>query len=64
MVERAELMWRTSTVSAGAECVAVAFSGDTVLVRHSRHPAGPVLEFTGAEWRAFVAGARDGEFEG
>jgi hypothetical protein len=33
-----------------------------VAVRNSRHPAGPALVFTAAEWDAFVGGARDGDF--
>jgi len=50
--------WRTST-----ECVAVAFVDDCVLVRHSKDPAGPVLAFTLPEWRAFLIGATNGEFD-
>jgi hypothetical protein len=47
----------------GGNCVEVAFlaSGD-VAMRNSRHPDGPALVFTGAEWTAFLGGARDGEF--
>ncbi len=47
----------------GGNCVEVAFlaSGD-VAMRNSRQPDGPALVFTGAEWAAFLGGARDGEF--
>ncbi len=46
----------------GGNCVEVAFLGDgQIAVRNSRHPAGPALIFTGAEWDAFLGGARDGE---
>ena len=31
-------------------------------MRNSRDPDGPALVFTGAEWDAFLGGARDGEF--
>ena len=31
-------------------------------MRNSRHPDGPALIFTTAEWDAFIGGARDGEF--
>ncbi len=49
----------------GGNCVEVAFLGDgQIAVRNSRHPAGPALIFTGAEWDAFLGGARDGEFAG
>jgi hypothetical protein len=44
-------------------CVEVAQLDDgSVAVRNSRQPAGPALVFTAAEWDAFVAGARAGEF--
>jgi hypothetical protein len=44
-------------------CVEVAFlDGGEVAMRNSRHPGGAALVFTAAEWRAFLCGARDGEF--
>ena len=43
--------------------VEVAFVDDLIGLRNSADPAGPVLVFTQAEWDAFVAGARDGEFD-
>jgi hypothetical protein len=47
----------------GGNCVEVAFLADgEVAVRNSRDPDGPALIFTGAEWDAFLGGARDGEF--
>jgi hypothetical protein len=47
----------------GGNCVEVAFlpAGD-VAMRNSRHPDGPALIFTRAEWDAFLGGAGDGEF--
>lgn len=45
------------------ECVEVAFVDDAIAVRNSKDPAGPVLVFTRGEWDAFVAGAKDGEFD-
>jgi hypothetical protein len=32
-------------------------------VRDSKDPQGPVLRFTPDEWRAFLGGARHGEFD-
>jgi hypothetical protein len=32
-------------------------------MRDGSDPDGPVLVFTPAEWEAFVAGVRDGEFD-
>ncbi|MEW2381548.1 DUF397 domain-containing protein [Micromonospora sp. NPDC047707] len=50
--------WRTSTRSNnnGGACVEVADNLPGVIaVRDSKDPAGPVLAFTPASWRAFVA---------
>src|SRR5690242_375741 len=57
--------WHKSTFSSdgSGNCVEVALLGETVLVRNSRHPGGVVLSFTLAEWGAFLAGVRNGEFE-
>jgi hypothetical protein len=44
-------------------CVEIArISDGGVAVRNSRHPDGPALVFTAAEWDAFLSGAQDGEF--
>src|SRR3954452_16654435 len=57
-------VWRKSTVSGNlGNCVEVAMlGGGEVAVRNSRHPAGPALVFTPAEWAAFVGGVRRDEF--
>jgi hypothetical protein len=44
-------------------CVEVAFVDGGVAVRDSKNPAVATLLFTTAEWDAFVAGAKDGEFD-
>jgi hypothetical protein len=59
------LAWRKSSYSTGngGNCVEVAVLPDGGrAVRHSKHPDGTVLWFTPAEWTAFLAGARHGEF--
>ena len=61
--EQSPIAWHRSTASNVGNCVEVARSGGSVLVRHSRQPAGPLLKFTAAEWEAFLAGARGGEFD-
>jgi hypothetical protein len=59
-----EAIWRTSSRSNGqGQCVEVADLGEAIAVRDSKHPAGPVLTFTPAEWAAFIDGAKDGEFD-
>jgi hypothetical protein len=47
----------------GSACVEVARLPDGGrAVRDSKNPGGPVLQFTAAEWSAFIAGAHGGEF--
>ena len=57
--------WIKSSYSGSeANCVEVTASpdGEHVFVRNTRDRSGGVLDFTPAEWDAFLAGARDGEF--
>ena len=66
--ELAGIRWRVSTRSDsnGGQCVeAGPFSDGSgrVAVRHSLHPEGSVIVYTRAEWVAFLAGAKDGEFD-
>ncbi|XVU25829.1 DUF397 domain-containing protein [Actinoplanes sp. CA-054009] len=37
--------------------------GETVGVRDSKDPDGPLLVFTAVSWRDFVSGVTDGEFD-
>lgn len=62
-LSRAE--WRTSSFSgSNGQCVQVAFlDGGDVAVRDSKNAEGPALIFTPGEWKAFVGGVRDGEFD-
>ena len=64
MEDQARVEWRKSSLSTTNGCVEVAFVGDRVAVRDSKQQGGgPVLEFTAAEWAAFLGGVRDGEFD-
>ncbi len=38
-------------------------SDGRISVRDSKDPHGGTLQFTPAEWRAFVGGVRNGEFD-
>lgn len=52
-----------STHSAAGNCVEVRRHPDAgVTLRDSKHPEVE-LEFSAAEWNAFLAGVRDGEFD-
>ena len=58
-----EATWRKSSRSQYNACVEVRFCGDCVPLRNSRDPDGPALVYTSAEVAAFLAGAKDGEFD-
>jgi hypothetical protein len=64
-VRAADTQWIKSSHSfSNGNCVEVAHLSDGHIgVRHSHHSQGPVLRFTPAEWHAFLAGARNGEFD-
>jgi Domain of unknown function (DUF397) len=62
-----DLRWRKASFSGngGGSCVEVGQTDDgALLVRDTKdHGRGPIHRFTQAEWRAFVAGVRNGEFD-
>ncbi len=47
----------------GVEAGPVLDGSGRVAVRHSKDPDGQVIVYTRAEWDAFIAGAKDGEFD-
>lgn len=57
-------VWRKSvkTQNSGA-CVEVARVGDTIGVRDSKDPDGPILRFSVREFEAFLDGAHKSEFD-
>jgi hypothetical protein len=60
-----ELRWRTSSFTDNGTCVEVADLPDGArLVRDTKlGEASPVLRYTAAEWQAFIAGVKVGEFD-
>lgn len=62
--ERADIRWRKSVASgSNGDCVEVAFTDKSVLMRNSQYPLGPQLSFSYSEWTAFLTGVRQGEFD-
>jgi hypothetical protein len=58
-------VFRKSSFSGASNpaCVEVGFVTAEVLLRDSKNPDGPVLRFTPREWKAFIAGVKDGQFD-
>jgi predicted secreted Zn-dependent protease len=57
------LTWRTAHSCDGGACVEVAADQNIILIRSSRQPGGPLLEYTPEEWHEFVSGIKKGDFD-
>jgi hypothetical protein len=55
--------WLTSSYCASNNCVEVSLSADAVGMRDSKNRTQPALVYNMDQWRDFVAGVRDGEFD-
>ncbi|WP_248964286.1 DUF397 domain-containing protein [Sphaerisporangium perillae] len=44
-------------------CVEVAYDGGFIGVRDGKHDGGPILVYSGAEWRSFIEAAKQGRFD-
>jgi hypothetical protein len=63
MTDFTDANWRKSIRSQNnGACVEVARVGDVIGIRDSKHPNGPILAYTLAEFSAFLDGAAKGEF--
>lgn len=65
-VDLSQAVWHKSSFSNGngGNCVEHSeLSDGRHALRHSKHPERTPLIFTDAEWRAFIAGVRAGEFD-
>lgn len=59
-----KLEWHKSAqCGESGHCVEVAHTKNGTLVRDSKNQNGPVLTFDKAEWQAFLAGAKNHEFD-
>jgi hypothetical protein len=61
-VTLAELAWRVARQCNGGSCVRVARSGDMVVIGDSKDPRA-MLSYTQDEFRTFVDGIRQGDFD-
>ena len=57
------LRWQRARRCGSNTCVEVATDGEQFLIRDSKRPEIEPLRFTPAEWAAFLAGARAGDFD-
>lgn len=55
--------WRTAKSCAAGNCVQVATRDGLVLIGDTKNPGGPILTYSGAEWKEFLAGAKNGDFD-
>ncbi|MGW9478322.1 DUF397 domain-containing protein [Saccharomonospora azurea] len=56
--------WRKSSFSAAqTNCVEFRRTPDGVEVRNSKRPEAGTVAYTDSEWKAFIAGAKNGEFD-
>ncbi len=63
LAEDNDVAWRISKRSGGGDCIEVAFVDGSVAFRHSRRPDQEVILYSVSEWRAFLAGVKEGEFD-
>jgi len=62
--ERTGLAWLKAQASShNGACVEIASIADKIVMRDSKDPDGPILVYTPAEFKAFLGGAQNGEFD-
>ena len=62
--ERTGLAWlKAQSSSHNGQCVEIASTTSKIAIRDSKDPDGPILVYTPAEFKAFLDGARNGEFD-
>jgi hypothetical protein len=59
-----EPIWRTARRCESGQCVEIGTLGDSVLIRNSADRDGERLALSRDEWQEFVAGVKDGDFDG
>jgi hypothetical protein len=62
--ERAGLAWlKAQSSGANGACVEIAKAVGNIAIRDSKDPDGPILVYTPTEFKAFLSGAQNGEFD-
>jgi hypothetical protein len=62
--ERESLAWlKAHSSTANGQCIEIASAVGNIAIRDSKDPDGPILVYTSSEFRAFLDGARNGEFD-
>jgi hypothetical protein len=59
--EESRVTWRKSTASQNSGCVEFAVTDESVLIRDSANPGGPVLRVSTTAWSAFLTSLADGD---
>ena len=59
-----EPQWRSARQCDTGGCVEIGVLGDSVLIRNSAARDGGRLTLRRDEWQEFVAGVKDGDFDG
>jgi hypothetical protein len=59
-----EPIWRRARRCEGGACVEIGNLGKLIVVRSSADPDGTSISLERDEWREFVAGVKDGDFDG
>ena len=55
--------WRVARSCQGGACVRVARAGEMILIGDTKYPDGDVLTYSVGEWRDFVTGIKQGDFD-
>jgi hypothetical protein len=55
--------WHTRNGCDGGQCVEIGTRGESVLIRSSADPDGKHVTLSRDEWRVFVAGVKEGDFD-
>jgi hypothetical protein len=57
------ISWRKASACHQGSCIEVAQINDSIAIRDSKDPDGPILLYSSEEWKTFLSGAKGGEFD-